>query len=233
MKASCWKVFPARVSNCAFTPLEKTAHIVRKQGSLTGFTLIEVLVALAIGSAIIVALYSTFFSVLRARSEVVDRLERTREVAIFLDSFSREAASAFFKDSNTRTLFLSDRKGSVGGHEAATLAMTAFMYTARGAGYSKGGLVGVRYLAAYSAGGKLTLYKETWNPYGNEGALFRIEVIEDIEGVEFSFYNGKTWAKVWDALLEKKLPEAIKASVGVREGREVRWYSAIARPAMK
>ncbi len=194
-----------------------------------GFTLVEVLVALAISSAIIVALYATFFSVLRARSDMVNGLERTREVAGFLDSFSREAASAFFKESNARTLFVGERSGG-SGFEAASLSMTAFVSTVRGAG-AKGDLVGVRYLTAY-AGGKPTLYKETWNPYGLESA-FRIEVIEEIEGLEFSFYNGKTWAKVWDARLEKKLPTAIKAVVHIREGREIKRYSAIARPVIK
>lgn len=219
VKLSCWKVSPERAISGKQTMREKN-----------GFTLIEVLVALAIGSLVIGALYSTFFSVLRARSDVAQSLERTREVAGFLDTFSREAASAFFKESNARTLFVSERSGG-NGFEASSLSMTAFRHTVRGAG-AKGDLVGVRYLTASGAGGKLTLYKETWNPYGLESA-FRIEVIEDIEGVEFSFYNGKTWAKVWDARLEARLPTAIKAVVGIREGREIRRYSAIARPAIK
>ncbi|MBI5234962.1 MAG: prepilin-type N-terminal cleavage/methylation domain-containing protein [Deltaproteobacteria bacterium] len=195
-----------------------------------GFTLIEVLVALAIGSAIIVALYATFFSVLKARTDAVGGLERAREVAGFLDTFSREAASAFFKESNARTMFAGERSAG-GGFEAASLSMTAFAPTVRGAGV-KGDLVGVRYLTAYGEDGKPALYKETWNPYVLESA-FRIEVIEDIEGVEFSFYNGTKWAKVWDARLEKRLPTAIKAALLIREGREIRRYSAIARPVMK
>ncbi|MBI5232994.1 MAG: prepilin-type N-terminal cleavage/methylation domain-containing protein [Deltaproteobacteria bacterium] len=61
-----------------------------------GFTLLELLVATALGAVLLAALYAVFFSVLKGHGMVEKDLERTREMRRFLDVFRMEVESSFF-----------------------------------------------------------------------------------------------------------------------------------------
>src|SRR5574340_477216 len=97
----------------------------RKPVADNGFTLIEVLVAVALTSIVLVALYGSFFSVLRGRSDIDRSLERTREVSRFLETFSREIQSSFFKDGNTWTVFAGTEEDK-SGRSMSRLTFSAF-----------------------------------------------------------------------------------------------------------
>ena len=73
-----------------------------------------------------------------------------------------------------------------------------------------------------------TIYKEIWNPY--IGKRFKIEVMRGIKGFDVSFFNGKDWALAWDSSLEKRLPDAVKVSIAIEEGKEL---SALAMPKIR
>lgn len=193
-----------------------------------GFTLIEVMVAVALLSAVLVALYSSFFTTLDARSRIEGELERTAEAARFLEIFSREVKSAYYSDSNPKTAFRGT-SGHSDGRPVSSLAMTSFTYPAFAGGRSSGDLAAVRYTVSGEAG-RLTLYKETWNPYAPDNASpLKAEVMEDIEGFEIGYYNGKDWAKAWDAKAERRAPEAVRATLSVKDRGAVRGFSTLAK----
>ncbi len=197
-----------------------------------GFTLLEVLVAVFLASIVIIALYTVFFSVLRGRSDIDRTLERTREVSRFLDIFSREIQSSFFKSSNPKTFFVGDEDDK-SGKSVSKLYLTAFTYPKTNTDTNTGDLLSIRYYAEENDG-KLTLYKETWNSYGDEtDGGFKAEVVEDIEGFEILYYNGKDWAKAWDARLDNTLPEAVKATLSVMDKGEVKEFSVMAQPMIR
>lgn len=202
------------------------------KGADNGFTLLEVLVAVALASIVIIALYGSFFSVLRGRSDIDTSLERTREVSRFLETFSKEIQSSFFKDGNPWTGFAGTEEGK-NGRSMSRLSITAFTYPAFKTGRPAGDLLSIRYYVEDKEG-KLVLYKETWNPYADEKTgVLKAEVIEDIEGFEILYYNGKDWAKAWDAKLDKAVPDAVRATLSVKDKGEVKQFSTVARTMIR
>jgi len=213
-----------------------------RKGADRGFTLLEVLVAVALASIVIIAIYSSFFSVLRGQSDIDRSLERTREVSRFLETFSREVQSSFFNADSAWTGFAGDEEDK-NGKPVSRIAMTAFTYPAFNPDRPAGDLIAIRYYVEAKEG-KLVLYKETWNPYAyaktdilntedaKTGAL-KAEVIEDIDGFEILYYNGSDWAKAWDAKLDKAIPGAVKVSLSVNDRGEVKEFSALARTMIR
>lgn len=181
-------------------------------------------------SILLMVLYSSFFSIIRGQSLIESELERTTEISRFLDLFSREIQSAFFKETNSRTHFIGERNDSHS-KSLSRLTLTTLTYPALKQGRPLGDLLSVRYSIEESQDGKMTLYKETWNPYTNEKGAggFKAEVIEDIEGFELSYFNGKDWAKAWDAALEKRLPHAVRAVISVKDRGEIKEFTTMAR----
>ncbi|MBI2413148.1 MAG: prepilin-type N-terminal cleavage/methylation domain-containing protein [Deltaproteobacteria bacterium] len=197
-----------------------------------GFTLIEVLVALALVSAIVAALYGTFFSVLRGRDTIDSSLERSREVGRFLDTFSKEVSSSFYKDGNKASILIGENRDSRG-RPASSIVFTAFTYPVVKEDASGGDLLAVRYFTETDDDGKMTLYKEAWDAYRGGKLPMKLPVIEEIEGFEVSFLSGNGWAKAWDTSLEKRLPTAIKAVVSIREEGSITEYRAIPRTVIR
>lgn len=200
-----------------------------KAGPGGGFTLLEVLVAVGLSAAVLAALYATFFSVLRSRDAVDRALERSAEIRHFLDRFSGEAHSAFFSANNPLTSFSGEENYKLGA-PSSEFSFTSFNYPSLQEARPVSGLVYIRYFVEKSGSGAYTLFRESSNPFAaRKGAAFKVEAVEDIDGFEASFYNGKEWVKAWDSALEGRPPEAVRAVVRIREGRDISEFSAIAR----
>ncbi len=192
-----------------------------------GFTLLELLVATAIGSLVIFALYLSFSSVLSGRSAIDKRAERTRQAQRFVDGFSREVQSAYLSSSNGATFF----RGSIAGGSfpSGVVEFTAISYPVG----SGGDLVAVRYSAGETESGRAALFKEVWNPYGSSRGRVKVEVMEDIRGFDLSFYNGTSWAAAWDGALEKRAPEAVGVKLKIVEGGAEKELRALARTMLR
>lgn len=171
-----------------------------------GFTLIEVLVAVAIAALLATALYSTFFSVLRATRAVEDGLDRYADAGRFLDRLGRELRSAYLKPGDGLTFFRGEALG-----ERPELLFTSFS----GPG-DKGSLIAVRYFMGEDELGP-KLYKEVWSPYVNE--RLRAEALRDIRAFDIAFLD-KEWAGAWDSKYEQRLPRAVRATVRLADGAE-------------
>jgi general secretion pathway protein J len=199
-----------------------------------GFTLLELLVAITLTFTLLTSLYFTFLSVLRTRSMIEVELERMSGISRFLDIFSSEVRSAFYREKNHKSGF-SGENDETGGRILSALTFTRFAYRAPLEGNSSGDLVRVRYAVDENNAGGLILYKEVWNPYRDvkDGESLRTEVIDGVDGFEVSYFNGRDWVKVWEADLEKRLPDAVKVTLSVRTGAEVRDFKALARPMIR
>lgn len=200
----------------------------RRAEGQRGFTLLELLVALSIGSVVLFALYLSFSSVLTGRSSIDERAERTREVERFVDSFSREVQSAYLSGDNRATFF----KGSLGNNAlpSGAVEFTTINYPASG---TSGDLVVVRYSVGDTEGGQAALFKEVWNPYGTGNEHVRVEVIEDIRGFDLAFYNGTSWAAAWDGALEKGVPAAVSATLKIMDRGAEKEVRTLARTMIK
>ena len=96
-----------------------------KACSCQGFTLIEMLLAIAILSIVLVALYSTFFLSQKAMEGAGDTLVSLQEGRMAIDTLRRELDSAVFSASNQFTLFMM-KDTDIYDKKVSTLSFTAF-----------------------------------------------------------------------------------------------------------
>lgn len=178
-----------------------------------GFTLIEVLVAVGLTAILAAALYSTFFSISGAGSSAGKTVDGYIEAGYFLDRFSREVRSSYYRRTNELTFFNGGRQG-----EAGAITFTTMTFPVMSKESPSGDLMAVNYYVK-EEGGRKGLMKEVWNPFQEE--RFTVEVIEDIKSFEVSFFNGKDWSGAWDASLEGQTPKAVEVKVTLPTGEEL------------
>src|SRR4051794_19506778 len=80
----------------------------------SGFTLIELMIALLLLVIVSGALYGTYFSVVGARDKAGQRIETRRELSSTLGKLHNEIASAYFKRDNKKLRFSVDDRDSFG-----------------------------------------------------------------------------------------------------------------------
>ncbi len=177
-----------------------------------GFTLIELLVAVAILAVLIVAIYTTLFNVLGTREVVEAQMDRLHAFRRFSALFEKEVRSSYMKSSDPRTLW----QGRGGEDTSRPMGSLSFTYYAYPAGRSPSGdLEAVSYTAEDTPDRGITLFRQTWNPYTGQRSV-RAEVMEDIEGLDISFYDGEHWVKTWDGVEHKGPPLAVRLSIGIK-----------------
>lgn len=191
-------------------------------GGDRGFTLIEVLVAVGLAAALSAALYSTFFSISGASARAGKAVDSYIETGYFLERFSREVRSSYFRRTNQLTFFNGGRTGDSGAVSFTTMTWPVLSKDA-----PSGDLSAVNYYVR-EEGGRKALVKEVWSPFQAE--KFTVEVAEDIKGFEVSFFNGKDWAGAWDASLEGQTPRAVAVTVTLGSGEQL---SATARTMIR
>lgn len=192
---------------------------------MPGFTLLEVLIGLAVLSVILAALYSSFFISQRAVDAVDTTLLRQQESRAAVDTIRREIESAVYDNEKTYTVFrIEDR--DLRGNRASRLTFTAFPRSFSGPGL-------ITYIVEED-GNRLVLLKgivPAWSRHEGE----RLELVEGIESFEIEARYKDEWVKAWDSGLAKALPDEVRVSLTVRtggEGEAARTYTVydIARP---
>jgi prepilin-type N-terminal cleavage/methylation domain-containing protein len=182
----------------------------RKNDTATGFTLIEVLIAVAITAVIIAALYSTFFLSRRAVDAVDDSLIRLQETRAVLDIMKREIESAVCDKTRPYTLFKLDDRDFYG-KQASQLVMTTFAPLLPGV--SK-----ITY-AVEEKDGRLTLTKKIDAAYGKPVETRSIALVEDIDSFTVEAGFGDKWVKTWDGTASN-LPDEVRISVMIRAKKD-------------
>jgi len=67
----------------------------RYQSSAEGFTLIEVLLAILIGSVVLTVLYTSFFQIIKAKDKIENELEMYHEAYVILARINKDLINAF------------------------------------------------------------------------------------------------------------------------------------------
>jgi prepilin-type N-terminal cleavage/methylation domain-containing protein len=188
-----------------------------------GFTLIEVLIAAAITSMIIAALYSTFFLSRRAVDAVDDSLVKLQESRAVLDAVKREIESAVYSGEKTYTLFKLDDR-DLYGKQASQLLFTSFSPL-------RPGLSKIAYTAEENDG-KLILKKKVEAAYGGPVETRDVDLMEDIESFTVEAKYKETRVKTWDSTVSGGLPDELRISLSFRIRKEESPFtiSDVARP---
>lgn len=171
-----------------------------------GFTLIEILVALAILSVIITALYSTFFLSHKAINAVDDSLVRMQEARTMLDVIKIEIEAAVYSGDKKYTLFkLEDR--DFYGRQASQLSFTAFSPL-------RPGLSKITY-AVEEDKGRLVLRKKLISAFTQTPETKGMDLMEGLASFTVEARYQDQWVKTWDSALNYGIPDEVKITVTI------------------
>ena len=192
-----------------------------KRQANTGFTLIEVLIAVGILSVVLAAIYSTFFLSHRAVEGMDESMLKLQESRRAIDILRRELDSAFYTGEDRNT-FLKIQDRDIYGKQATQLTFTALSPL----------MPGLSRISYYidDKNGKLNLFKKVESPYTNENNPLSspfskggrggfsdegVDIIEDIEAFSVETMYGDQWVKTWDTDISKGIPDEIRISLSV------------------
>lgn len=208
------------------------ARPVRLIGGSGGFTLLETLVALLLLTIVAGALYTSYFTVIRARDRATKGGEGRRELRGTLDLIRREIDSALFRSGNKRLppFVVEDR--DVFGKPASSLE---FVTIAPPSTDERPGsdMVVVKYgVKEKEKERRLVLTREATDLYGSVKPI-PYPQMEEIEGFLVECYDAGKWVRSWNTELNSKLPERVKVTITARDGDKTADFVVIARPRMR
>ncbi len=196
--------------------------------SKNGFTLLEVLIALALLVILSGALYGTYFSLMRGREVAVEKMDERRELSVTLDQLRRELSASFYSAQNKRSHFVVEDRDYFG-KPASTLDFTAIS-SPRSDSIPASDQVQVIYRTA-EKDKKLVLTRQEKELFVTANPLSYPQMRE-LEGFLVECYDGGKWVRTWDtsASLNSRLPNAVRVTLSVKEGEKTVNYSTIAKP---
>lgn len=195
-----------------------------------GFTLLEVLIALALLAILSAALYGTWFSLVRGREAATTAMEGRRELRDTVDDLHRELSAAFYSFGNDRLHFVVEDRDFFG-KPASTLNFTT-LSAPLASDQKLSDQTEVQYVPL-EKDGKIVLTKQTRDVY-SEAEPFPVPRMEQVEGflVECSA-DGEKWVRSWDTTLNKSLPQMVRVSIQVKDGSQVVTFVTLATPRMR
>lgn len=194
--------------------------------SQSGFTLLEILIALALLGVLAGALYGTYFSLIKGRESAIAGMEARRELRTTLDLLRREINAALYSRNNKRLHFSVENR-DVFGKPASVLSFTSIAPPQPG-----GQIISDQLDLKYEIVEKdkqMILTRQAKDLY-HSGEAARYPQMESIEGFLVECQNGDKWVKVWDTAINFGLPKAIRITVTVKDGEKTAEYTVLAVP---
>jgi general secretion pathway protein J len=203
-----------------------------RYGQDSGFTLLEVLVAMVLLVILSGALYGTFFSLTRGRDMATAGMEARREVRTTLDMLRRELSSVWYARGDKRLHFVVEDRDSFG-KPASTLDFTT-LSPPRSDSVPSSEQVAVRYQVVEKDkeggnGNRLELTREVKDLYLSAKAI-PYPQMEELEGFLVECYAGGKWVNSWDTAINMGLPKAVRVTIRLREGDSTVEFATIATP---
>lgn len=198
-------------------------------GNESGFTLVELLIALALLVVLSAALYGTFFSVVRGADAVRERTEPLRDARAVLDMLRRELSSACYSKDTERFRFVVEDR-DVFGKPASVLEFAAFTVPRRGSVPSSD-IMEARYAPVEKEGGRIILSRRTRDIF-LDAIPVSYPLTGPIDGFLVECYNGESWVRSWDTALNGKLPAAIRVTVRLAGGENPTPLTAVVVPRL-
>ena len=177
------------------------------QGRDKGFTLIEVLISIAIMAMVLIALYSTFALANRALFNVDQSLVKLQEARAFVDTLKREIESAFYSKDISNCVFKMDDRDFYG-RQTSSLTVTLSSPLING-------LSNINYTVEERKG-ILVITKNMVSALSQSAENNKMDLLEDIESFTLQAKYQNAWVKTWDSSLTKITPDEVKIILTIR-----------------
>jgi len=181
----------------------------------SGFTLLEVLIAVVLLGILSTALYSSYFGVIQARERSSAGMESRRELGATLDLIRREVSSALFDRSDKRLRFVVEDRDNFGAH-SSILALTSLAPPSGQTARRESGLIDVTYRMA-EKDKKQILTRQERDLFSEEETFPAYPQMELISAFLVECYDGSKWVKSWDTAINNKLPTSVRVTVQIEE----------------
>ena len=198
----------------------------------SGFTLVEILLTLAIFSGIMVLLLSAFTGADRTREILSGRSRDFRQLRIALDRVGTDLSGAFSSEAH-ESAALSCVEDKFSGKPASTLIFSAFILAESDGGKPSTDLVKVRYFPKVGPDGRFVeLHREeSFLPLIENRIPTREVLLADrLSGFRVELFDGKEWKGRWPPEGGKKSALPQKAAVilidsgGTEYRKEIRLF---------
>lgn len=155
-------------------------------------------------SAVLAALYHTFFLSHRALVAVDESLLKLQESRSFVDTLKREIESVLYSPDNSNSVFKMDDRDFYG-RQTSRLMMTSLSPLING-------MARITY-SVEERDGKLVITKNIVPAFSQSSENRNVDLLEDVESFTLEGKYGDRWVKTWDSTLAKDIPEEVKISV--------------------
>ncbi len=179
-----------------------------------GFTLLELLVALAMAVLIMAGAYTTLFSLSDAQERASAGMEQWRALRNTMDLLRRELASAMYQTNDKQQRFLVEDR-DIYGKPASRLLFSTLAPPSEGLASDQ---IRVRYYLEETDDHRLVLKRGSEQLVYKENPDADYPLLEPAAGFLVECYNGGSWVKTWDTDLTHALPKAVRVTITVPDG---------------
>src|SRR5215470_709964 len=192
----------------------------KSQVARQGFTLLEVLVASAILSIVLAALYGVFSRTLASKRLAEERAARARVARIVLMRIGEDLQSVL--PPTTNNAFFKGETRAARNFSDDALSFVTLTHTASSRLAPEGELSEIAYLLEpdpVHTNQKQLVRRVHFvlSPPGN-ATEEREPLLPDVQGLRFRFFDGRTWREDWRPEQEQnQLPQAVEAAVDLTD----------------
>jgi general secretion pathway protein J len=184
----------------------------------TGFTLVEVMVAVTIGGFIMLVAVGTLKAITSSAQMVDTNISAAAEVRFAMNLISRDLVNFYRDENNENTKLIGITEESADGNISYVVFYTLNRMKAR-ADQPEGDIYEVEY-SLMQDGERSLLTRRLWpNPnteYDDEPHGIQAVIAEDIEIFEVRYFDGEEWSNEWPEEIEE-LPQLIEVSIVGKE----------------
>ncbi|MCP4612554.1 MAG: prepilin-type N-terminal cleavage/methylation domain-containing protein [Planctomycetes bacterium] len=184
----------------------------------TGFTLVEVMVAVTIGGFIMLVAVGTLKAITSSAEMVDTNINAAAEVRFAMNLISRDLVNFYRDENNENTKLIGITEESADGNISYVVFYTLNRMKAR-ADQPEGDIYEVEY-SLQQDGEQSLLTRRLWpNPnteYADEPHGIQAVIAEDIAIFEVRYFDGEEWSNEWPEEMEE-LPHLIEVSIVGKE----------------
>jgi type II secretion system protein J len=191
----------------------------------SGFTLLEVLIAVAIMAGIVTVIYTSFSTASRNVAQAEARRDAADLARTLLTKLTDDISNAYYNQSMKETFFYGKKSGTQqDAPRFDTIALTT-LTNWRKPNSKETDLweVGYRFEEAPEKNGTVLIRKEK-KEFGTDNAPLEggidYTLTERIKSLRLRYYNGSTWTDDWDNTSQRslQLPKAVEITLALDDG---------------